>query len=162
MAVLNHILGIDPGLSGALALYGDAGLILVDVPTHEIKVARTKKRTPDLYALARWFDLYGKDIRLAIVENVGAMPDQGVSSSFNFGFVAGVLQAMVASALIPMRLVRPNVWKRQMGVVADKDSSRRMASQIFPAYSHMWARVKDDGRAEAALLAYYGAKFSTH
>jgi crossover junction endodeoxyribonuclease RuvC len=85
------------------------------------------------------------------------MPAQGVTSAFNFGFAAGALQGLVAGNAIPMHLVAPLTWKRHYKLSADKDASRRRASQLFPAHSHLWARAKDDGRAEAVLLAYYGS-----
>jgi len=171
-----YVLGIDPGLSGALALYVcetlrtatpriDPPIVfdlrVLDVPTHEIKVNGRKKRTLDLQALGTWFDLHRADIKLAVIENVHAMPAQGVTSSFNFGRAFGALEAMVAASIIPIHYVAPNVWKRHYHLTSDKDASRRKASQLFPAHAHLWARSKDDGRAEAVLLALWGAKIAT-
>lgn len=163
-----YIVGIDPGLSGAVALYATdalrAGaeyrlqtLKIIDMPAHEIKVNGKKRRQLDLYQLARWFDLHAADMRHAYIESVHSMPKQGVSSSFAFGFAAGAVQAMVAASFVPMTLVSPRVWKAAMHLNADKDASRRLASQRLPAFSHLWACAKDDGRAEAALLALYGS-----
>lgn len=157
------ILGIDPGASGALALLaiGDKGQERIDrvfdMPTHEIKVNGKTKRRLDLYQLARWVDLYCSGIELAVIEDVHSMPGQGVVSVFSFGFAAGAAQQVVASACIPTLLVSPAKWKNRLGLTADKDGSRRLASMKFPDAAHNWARVKDDGRAEAALLAHYGA-----
>ena len=152
---MNLIAGIDPGLSGAIALLGGAAEVeIADMPTLEIK----GKRIIDLYALAQLFDLAGKDTRLAVIEDPHAMPGQGVSSMFKFGFACGAVQAMVASAFIPMKLVAPGAWKKAMGLGSDKDASRRLASQLMPRHAHLWARKKDDGRAEALLLAIYGSK----
>lgn len=159
---MKKILGIDPGLSGALALYTPAtdaspvGIEVIDMPTHEITVNKRKKKAIDLYALATWLDVRRADIRFAVIEDVHSMPAQGVTSSFNFGFAAGSVQGAVAANLIPMRLVRPSTWKANMGLTADKDSSRRLASQKFPAFAALWARKMDDGRAEAVLLAVFG------
>lgn len=157
------ILGIDPGASGALALLRiDAqGRETVDhvfdMPTHSVAVNGKTKRRLDLYQLARWVDLHCSGIEMAVIEDVHSMPGQGVVSVFSFGFAAGAVQQVVACNAIPTLLVSPAKWKQRLGLSADKDGSRRLASMKFPAAAHHWARVKDDGRAEAALLAHYGA-----
>ncbi|MGE5548417.1 MAG: hypothetical protein ACM33T_16045 [Solirubrobacterales bacterium] len=93
----------------------------------------------------------------AFVEAVGAMPGQGVSSVFAFGKVFGLVLGILAANFIPHTLVPPQRWKRTLGVPADKDGARARASQLLPAHAGLWCRAKDDGRAEAALLAYFGA-----
>ena len=154
-------LGIDPGLSGALALLDtDAGKIVVrDVPVHELKRNGKAKREIDLYALARLMDdmAKGQGTRI-VVEQVGSMPGQGVSSVFAFGKAYGILLGVAASTFCPIEFVTPQVWKRAMGVTASKDGSRAKASMLFPTYSDSWARVKDDGRAEAVLIAAWAAQ----
>lgn len=153
----SFFLGIDPGLTGALALFypgpGPTKFIIIDMPTYETTVNSKKRKEIDLYALARFFDLNARSIRLALVEEPHAMPGQGVSSTFTFGFNCGVMQAMVASAFIPLKRISPSQWKRQLGLTKDKDDVRRRASEILPEHSEWWARAKDHGRAEAALLA---------
>lgn len=152
------ILGIDPGLSGALCLYDertDTIVTVADLPVLEDR----KKRHLDLNAFGRWVDDNAVHIDKAFIEEPAAMPKQGVSSTFRFGFVCGALQGIVAANFIPVRLVSPAKWKRDMGLTSDKDACRRRASQLWPAQSGLWARVKDDGRAEAALLALWGHKF---
>jgi crossover junction endodeoxyribonuclease RuvC len=161
MSGVDLILGVDPGAHGALALYSELFEELrevIDMPSHRVTSGGTQKTRLDLYALGVWIDGYAKRIKRAVVEDVHAMPKQGVSSSFQFGFAAGAVQAVIAAHLIPMQLVRPAVWKKAMTVTADKDSSRRAASMLLPKSQHLWSRVKDDGRAEAVLLAIYGAK----
>lgn len=157
---MNRILGIDPGASGALALYDPvtSDLDIIDMPTYKALVNGTKKKRIDLYALARWIDLHSRSIKFAVVEDPHAMPGQGVSSSFAFGFSCGAAQMLVASALIPVTLVRPAIWKRRMGLSSDKNASRALASLRFPQHRVLFARAKDDGRAEAALLALYGSE----
>lgn len=154
-------IGADPGLSGAVALYVPAPNYLetFDVPTHEVD----GKRHVDLWRLANIMTDWAKafEVKVTLVERVSAMPDQGVTSSFNFGFSAGALQQSIVSAGLPLRLVSPATWKAIMGLRGgkeNKDMSRQLASRLFPTHSHLWARKKDDGRAEAALLAYYGSK----
>lgn len=157
---MQYFLGIDPGLSGALAFYNPKTdeLKVWDMPVHETKVAGKKKRRLDITALANILDPLGALVIMAAVEEVGAMPKQGVSSSFNFGFSAGCAQMVVAAYFIPMQLVRPNVWKKALHVTGDKNEARRQASRLLPKHATNWPLVKHDGRAEAALLAYYLAK----
>lgn len=153
-------LGIDPGLSGALALLDTkTGSIAVhDVPTHELRRNGKTKREIDLHALARLLDDMAKGAGTRIVvEQVGSMPGQGVSSVFAFGKAYGILLGVAASTFCPIEFVTPQVWKKAMGVTASKDGSRAKASMLFPAYSSSWARVKDDGRAEAVLIAAWAA-----
>lgn len=159
---MKFIAGIDPGLGGAIALLDGNNAVaqVYDMPTLEISVKvlgkPRKRRRLDMYALARWFDLHGKDIAQAVIENPQSRPNDGAIAAFKFGFGCGAIQAMVASQFIPVRLVPPASWKKAMGLTSDKDAARLIASQRFPAASHWWTRVMDDGRAEAALLALYG------
>ena len=160
---MNCILGIDPGLSGALCLYQcrTGPITVLDIPTIEVRVAKSLKRQIDLYALGNWLDMHRNLIKVAIIEQVGSMPAQGVTSSFNFGFTAGAIQGLVAANAIPMTLVRPQVWKSAFGLLRqDKDASRQAASRIAPQFSHHWHLKKHDGRAEAFLLAVYGSKLT--
>lgn len=152
------ILGIDPGLSGALALWNGTTLSVFDVPTIARKVNGKTKQQVDAYQLGNWLDIHRVSIRFAIIEQVNAMPAQGVTSSFNFGYTAGVIQGAVAANQIPMRLVVPSVWKRAFGLIGqDKDASRAAASRLAPKHAEHWPLKKHDGRAEAFLLAFYGA-----
>lgn len=163
---MNLIAGIDPGLDGAIALLDADNRVaqLIDMPTLNVKVMATirgkrrevTRRRHDIYKLARWFDLYGADISDAFVEDPQSMPDDGGIQAFRFGFGCGVVQMAVASQFIKPHLVKPGVWKRRMGLTADKDGSRRLASQRFPLDGGLWPLKKHDGRAEAALLALYG------
>lgn len=163
------ILGIDPGLSGGMAVLNpDRSLKVEPVPVVSRKVGDSVKQQVDLYALANWLGRHRHGIDLAVIELVNAMPAKarfpggpvrgmGATSAFNFGFTAGALQQAVASAGIIARLVVPQVWKRHFNLLGQpKDASRAAASKLFPSYTHLWARKKDDGLAEAVLLARYG------
>jgi crossover junction endodeoxyribonuclease RuvC len=166
---VRYIAGIDPGLSGAIALYDATpdserhgtnarfGQI-IDMPTHELTINGKKKRRLDLTALARFADTYAKDIALLVIENVNAAPGQGVTSMFNFGYATGAVTGIFAANFVPLHPVSPQKWKRELGLSSDKDASRALASRMFPAAAHLWSRKKDDGRAESALLAWYGSK----
>jgi crossover junction endodeoxyribonuclease RuvC len=160
---VNTYLGIDPGLSGALAFYDVQAqtLEVMDMPTFNIKRGRSVKREIDYYNMATIIDGRARQIRLAVVESVHSMPKQGVSSSFAFGESFGAAKMVVAASLIPMRLLPAHQWKAAVTVTKDKDSSRRRATQLFPMYAHLFARVKDDGRAEAALLAWLASRLPT-
>jgi crossover junction endodeoxyribonuclease RuvC len=159
-------IGVDPGLSGALAIVNgfDTHLRVEDMPTMTMM---NGKRRIDMAALAalleEWRNWNRDRALLATVEDVHSMPGQGVSSVFSFGFSAGALQQALASAEIPVKLVQPATWKALYGLRGGRDNktaSRDKATELYPRHAAMWARVKDDGRAEAVLLANYGSKLS--
>lgn len=146
--MVKRTLGIDPGASGALVLLeGDQILGVNDMPTIMVK-GRAK------VAAASVADVIANHQPDQIVlEDVGAMPGQGVSSMFSFGRGVGVLEGVIAALGYPLVMVRPAKWKRDAGVPADKDAARLMATRLWPDWAAYFARKKDDGRAEAALLA---------
>jgi crossover junction endodeoxyribonuclease RuvC len=155
------ILGIDPGLSGALAFYDpEAGtLSIYDMPTFTISVNKKQRRILDEDELARIIGIYqiNHDLR-AVVESVHSMPEQGVASSFKFGVCFGAIRGALAALQVPRQYVEPAVWKRHFKLTSDKDAARRRASELLPAHAGLWPLKKHDGRAESALLAYYGAQ----
>ncbi len=145
------VAGIDPGASGALALVSSEGLVgAFPVP----------KVGTDIDFVA-WGKLWGAHLPFVShvwIEQVNAMPGQGVTSMFNFGKVYGVAIGLVVSAGVPFSFVRPQAWKQAVGIPngSGKSASRLRASQVFPESVDRWAKVRDDGLAEAALIAYYG------
>jgi crossover junction endodeoxyribonuclease RuvC len=150
------ILGIDPGASGALAWIDDAGMLLAveDMPAMDVSVGGKMRRrvsAPMLAALIR-----ETMPTRAYVERVAAMPGQGTASMFSFGFSAGLVDGVLAGLNIPVTYVHPAVWKKAAGLSADKGTARYRAAQLFPEQAAKFARVKDDGRAEAALIAQFG------
>ncbi len=154
-------IGIDPGAGGAIALMTMApkyDIAVLDMPVHEIN----GKRRIDLHALVRLLREWREGAH-AIVENVGAMPGQAPNAMFSFGFAAGAVQTAVVAAEIPFTLVTPQTWKKSYGLPGgreNKDVSRQKASMMFPSHAHLWARKKDNDRAEAVLLAHYGSKLA--
>ena len=154
------ILGVDPGLSGALAVLApDGALLIFDTPTVTRRVNNKTKRQLEPYQLAAWVEISRRSIRFAVIEQVGTMPGQGVTSAFNFGFVTGALHGIIAACGVEIRTVPPQVWKRKFGLLGQgKDASRGEASRRFPASAHLWPLKKHDGRAEAALIALYGSQ----
>jgi crossover junction endodeoxyribonuclease RuvC len=144
---MNITIGIDPGKTGAIAvLYGPTPLVL-DLPA-------TPQGLADCFGLpgAHWHTL-----AMAYVEQVGSRPGDGRAGLFTFGKGAGTIEGVLAALRIPYRLVPPHVWKRKLGLLKqDKDASRARAMQLFPTLSPRLSRKRDDGRAEALLLAHYG------
>lgn len=156
------ILGIDPGLSGALALYWpSSGVVAVrDMPVLETRRSDKRiKRSVDPYELARLIDEWSKDIGLVCLELVGVRPGEGAVGAFSFGEGYGLVRGVCCANFLPVETVTPASWKRAMGVKGDKDESRARASQLFPRSAGLWPRKKDDGRAESLLIAAYGARF---
>jgi crossover junction endodeoxyribonuclease RuvC len=150
------ILGIDPGAHGALAWLSPTGELLAveDMPAAPVTIGgkdRMRVSAPMLAALIR--DLMPT---AAYVEKVGAMPGQGTASMFSFGFSAGLIDGVLAGLEIPVTYVTPQTWKKAAGLTSDKSAVRLRAAQLFPDMAKHFARVKDDGRAEAALIARYG------
>jgi len=97
---------------------------------------------------------------MIVIEDIAARPGQGVTSMFSFGRTLGFAHGIAAAAEAPIHFVTPTVWKGKLGLLnSDKGASREKARTLFPASAHAFERVKDDGRAEAALLAYYGRKY---
>lgn len=147
------ILGIDPGLGGALAFLSARGRVeTFDMPI----TAAARGNMLDEATLARMIDGRSRDIEFALLERQQTRPNDGRLQAFKTGCGYGALRMVLAANFVPYALVTPAVWKRFLGVTADKDQCRGMASQLFPEDAAQWARKKDDGRAEAALLAYYG------
>lgn len=146
-------LGIDPGLSGAIAAILPDGLEFYDMPTFQIKGKTHLDYAGLAYILRRY--AIQSDCMVAI-ELVGAMPGQGVSSMFKFGQCYGAALATLATLKIPYQTVTPPVWKRTFRLIGeDKDASRARALELFPSAAEHLKRKKDHGRADALLLAEY-------
>ena len=155
------ILGVDPGLSGCMALINDGAVDVFDIPTITRTVNKKEKRQIDPYQLSAWLEIQRPLIKFAVIEQVGTMPGQGVTSAFNFGFTTGCIHGIIAACGIEIRTVPPQVWKRKYGLLGqNKDASRGEASRRFPQFTHLWQLKKHDGRAEAALLALYGSEMT--
>jgi hypothetical protein len=157
---MNSILGIDPGLDGALCIYNGEHVDILDMPTTERVVNGKAKRQIDAYQVGNWLDLNRGRIKRAVVEHVTSSPQMGVASAFSFGFSTGVIHGALAGNAIPLLTVRPQDWKSAFGLIRQpKDASRGAASRIAPAHSSLWPLKKHDGRAESFLLAVYGMRF---
>jgi crossover junction endodeoxyribonuclease RuvC len=144
------VLGIDPGISGAWAMLTAAGELLrvADIPVANNMVAGA--------VLAG--ELTGYNFSYAVIERVGAMPGQGVSSMFRFGMATGIVTGVLAALGISILHVAPTVWKKHFNLSADKEASRMRAIEQWPKHAASFARKMDHGRAEAALIALWGAR----
>lgn len=151
------ILAIDPGAKGALAFFNmEKGVLnIVDCPTVEVK--RGAKVKTEISPQMVSGIIASRSPTLAILEKVGAMPNQGVSSMFQFGRGVGMYEGVLAALQIPITYVTPQAWQKEMNVRGGKDGSRARAAELYPAYASLFAKKKDDGRADAALMAYWGA-----
>jgi crossover junction endodeoxyribonuclease RuvC len=151
-------IGIDPGLNGAIAfLDAEKGhLSIMDMPILEVKRNNKTKNEVNPVGVAIAMGLAGK-VSHAVLERVGAMPGQGVTSVFSFGRSVGIIEGVLATMLIPVDIVTPQAWQKAAGARGGKDGSRQRAMELFPNYAGMFIRKKDDGRADAALMAWYAA-----
>jgi crossover junction endodeoxyribonuclease RuvC len=151
------VMSIDPGLSGAIAVFiGDTLHDIIDTPTHELVRNAKIKRQISASALASIFKEY--DPGHVVVERVSAMPGQGVTSMFSFGRSFGVIEGILAAYELPVTYVMPAVWTKGIGRGAGKDASRARACELYPAHQQRFARVKDDGRADAVLIGAWWLK----
>lgn len=154
--------GVDPGASGALAFYhtGQDAFSVEDMPYAVAKLASGKKRKLiDSTALHLMIEDHASDGgRInAFVEKVSAMPGQGVTSMFSFGRAVGVLDGVFGAMGVGPVWITPQEWQRHFNLLgSDKAEHRERAGDAWPDYRHLFARKKDDGRADAALLLHYG------
>jgi crossover junction endodeoxyribonuclease RuvC len=160
------ILGIDPGISGALALVGEDGRLegVMDMPVLAAEGAKGRRVVdgPALLRLLR--KLVTQSPIRATLENVRSMPRDGHAGAFAFGRTFGKIETALEACGIPYVPVAPQVWKKKLGVPSGSNSQksdhvRAIASRLMPEGSALWTRKMDADRAEAALIAYYGSKY---
>jgi crossover junction endodeoxyribonuclease RuvC len=154
-----RVLGVDPGIRGGLAVVAvedGAAPQLVEAIDIPVNGAGAKERV-DVAAIRNFIDRH-KPIR-ALIERAQAMPKQGASSGFKYGRAVGAIEAAITLCLIPVEIVEPSVSKRFWRLPGkDKESGRQLALQLFPAAHAALVRKKDHCRAEASLIALYGAR----
>lgn len=154
------ILGVDPGLTGAVALYDTETKNLVEV--WDMPLERNDwlmKNEIRARMLAEFLRPYALDVKAAIVEQVTGRQNQGTVHAFQFGSGYGTVRAVIRMLGMSIIQVVPQVWKPQMGVTHNKDTSRAKAEELFPDFKWYFTKRCDDGRAEAALLAKFGEGF---
>jgi crossover junction endodeoxyribonuclease RuvC len=162
------ILGIDPGLSGALALRIEAGRVQSwQLPTRKVE---KKNGTKTVFDAAAFRNEIGALSRfgpiIVAVEKVGGLPRDGAAGAFNFGMTCGRILEILDAAGCEVHEVPPVTWRGKMGVHAyarehecdTKSASRAVASRLFPDCANQWAKKTHDGCAEAAIIAEYVAR----
>ncbi|USN14540.1 ribonuclease H [Brevundimonas phage vB_BpoS-Papperlapapp] len=148
---MSRIIGIDPGKNGALALI-DTEVWTVAITDMPKEPGKGGKEAVSPAGVARLFDATAPDH--VYIEDVWSSPQMGVVSAFNFGRNLGILEGASASRAM-LTKVRPQEWKTLTKTPKDKNEARRRAMQVFPCAYDLFSRVKDDGRAEAAMIAFY-------
>lgn len=154
------VVGIDPGITGAVCVLCDDAVEFHDTPTLTIKSGKSVKHVIDVHAAA----LLLEKIRPSYIciEKVGAMPNAGQSmgatSAFNFGMGYGMWLGIIAALKIPFDQVHPAAWKKLMmvGMSKEKDASRQRAMQLYPHVAKDLNLKKHHGRADALLIANFG------
>jgi hypothetical protein len=159
--VMTAVIGIDPGKTGAAARYivESNTLDIIDMPVLELMKAGRPSRVIDVVRLATQLQfLASAGCDLIVIEKPMAMPGQSSPSVFDIGCSFGIVWGMAATFKIRCELAHPAAWKRAMSCPAAKDFARARASQLLPMHADKWPLKKHDGRAEASLLALYGAQ----
>ena len=153
------IIGIDPGISGSICFFEDGKVIdIVEMPSMaDGKKNKRQVNGAQIYneISLRIKNFNKEDIRV-VIEQVSAMPGQGVTSMFNFGQSFGLIKGVSAALRLPIFFVRPTKWKKYFNLInSEKDASRTKAIQIFPYISSELSKKKDANKADAILLASF-------
>ena len=151
------IIGIDPGLSGAIAVLDNNKVLnIFDIP--EMSEGKKNKRQLNSALLVNLLkENINKEEEVAVVvEQVNAMPGQGVTSMFNFGQTFGAIKGICAALELPIFFVRPSKWKKHYELInSSKDASRTKAIEMYPSLSNQLAKKKDVNKSDAILIARY-------
>jgi len=153
------IIGIDPGLSGSICFFENGKILdVVEMPTM-IEGKKNKKQVngSQIYneILKRISHLDKSDVKV-VIEQVSAMPGQGVTSMFNFGQSFGILKGICSAMQLPVYFVRPAKWKKYFNLInSEKDASRTRAIEIFPYFSSQLSKKKDSNKADAILISRF-------
>ena len=151
------IIGIDPGLSGAIAvLENNKVLNIFDIPVmSEGKKNKRQLNSALLVNLLKENIIDNEDVAI-VVEQVNAMPGQGVTSMFNFGQTFGAIKGICAALELPIYFVRPSKWKKHFELInSSKDASRTKAIEMYPKISNQLSKKKDVNKSDAILIAKF-------
>ena len=153
------IIAIDPGITGSICFFEDGKIInLVEMPNMtDGKKNKKQVNGSQIYneISSRIKNIEKKNIKV-VIEQVSAMPGQGVTSMFNFGQSFGVLKGICSAMQLPMYFVRPAKWKKYFNLInSEKDASRTKAIEVFPYISPQLSRKKDTNKADAILIASF-------
>ncbi len=152
------IIGIDPGISGSICFFKDGRILeVIEMPVM-IEGKKNKKQVngAQIYnEFLKRIDKKDDEIRV-VIEQVSAMPGQGVTSMFNFGQSFGILKGICSAMQLPMFFVRPAKWKKYYNLInSQKDASRTRAIEIFPYFSTQLSKKKDSNKADAILIDFF-------
>ena len=157
------IIGIDPGISGSICFFKDGRILeVIEMPVMtEGKKNKKQVNGAQIYnEFLKRMDKKDDEIRV-VIEQVSAMPGQGVTSMFNFGQSFGILKGICSAMQLPMFFVRPAKWKKYFNLInSQKDASRTRAIEIFPYFSTQLSKKKDSNKADAILIASF--YYETH
>ena len=152
-----RIIGIDPGLSGAIAILEDSKIKeLFDMPV--MPDGKKNKRQLNSALLVKLIkdNIQNLEDTVMVVEQVNAMPGQGVTSMFNFGQTFGAIKGICAALGLPIFFVRPAKWKKHFELInSSKDASRTKAIEMYPSISEQLAKKKDVNKSDAILIARF-------
>ncbi len=152
------IVGIDPGISGSICFFEEGKILdVIEMPVMtDGKKNKKQVNGAQIYnEIFKRIDTSHKDIRV-VIEQVSAMPGQGVTSMFNFGQSFGILKGICSAMQLPMFFVRPAKWKKYFNLInSQKDASRTRAIEIFPYFSAQLSKKKDSNKADAILIASF-------
>ena len=153
------IIGIDPGISGSICFFEDGKILdVIDMPTMtEGKKNKRQVNGAQIYnEILKKINKTERQYIRVIIEQVSAMPGQGVTSMFNFGQSFGILKGICSAMQLPMYFVRPAKWKKYFGLInSQKDASRTKAIEMFPYFSSQLSKKKDSNKADAILIASF-------
>ncbi len=157
------IIGIDPGISGSICFFKDGRILeVIEMPVMT-EGKKNKKQVNGAQIYNEFLKRINKkddEIRV-VIEQVSAMPGQGVTSMFNFGQSFGILKGICSAMQLPMFFVRPAKWKKYFNLInSQKDASRTRAIEIFPYFSTQLSKKKDCNKADAILIASF--YYETH
>ena len=152
-----RIFGIDPGLSGAIAvLENEVVLDIIDLPV--MAEGKKNKRQLNSAQLSQYISKNVENIHMTsvVVEQVNAMPGQGVTSMFNFGQTFGAIKGISATLKLPIYFVRPSKWKKHFDLInSSKDASRTKAIEIYPSLAEKLSKKKDVNKSDAILIGRF-------
>jgi len=151
------IIGIDPGLSGAIAiLENNKVLNIFDIPVMSEGKKNKKQLNSALLVSLLKENISNNEEVSVVVEQVNAMPGQGVTSMFNFGQTFGAIKGICAALNLPIYFVRPSRWKKHFELInSSKDSSRTKAIEMYPKLSNQLTKKKDVNKSDAILIARF-------
>ena len=153
------IIGIDPGISGAICFFEDGQVKeIIDMPVMaDGKKNKRQINGPQTYnEILKRINNYPKKDIIVVIEQVSAMPGQGVTSMFNFGQSFGVIKGICSAMQLSIFFIRPAKWKKYFGLIkTEKDASRTKVIEIFPYISSELSRKKDSNKADAVLIASF-------